>query len=69
MGYGFGFYSRSLLLFPGFGWGKNVVANRSSMDIENKKKYILVSGEGPTQGLNNVTITEEAKDHKDNFSL
>ena len=37
------------------------------MHIDNKKKVILVPGEGPTQGLNNTAITAEAK-YSINFS-
>ena len=48
-----GFNSCSLFSDPGFDWGKNVVVfgvdNSSSMHIDNKKKYILVLGEGPTR--------------------
>ena len=33
----------------------------SSVHIDNKKKDILVLGEGPTQGLDETTITAEAK--------
>ena len=46
-------------------WSKNVVIfgtdMNSSMHIDNKKKDILVLGEGPTQGLGDTTITAEAK--------
>ena len=31
------------------------------MYIDNKKKYILVFGKGPTQELNDTTITADAK--------
>ena len=31
------------------------------MYIDNKKKYILVFGKGPTQELNDTTITVDAK--------
>ena len=31
----------------------------SSVLVGNKKKYILVLGEGPTQGLNGKTLTSE----------
>ena len=31
------------------------------MHIDGRNKNILVLGEGPTEGLNNVTITAEAK--------
>ena len=37
-------------------WSKN----SSSVHIGNKKKYILVLGNGPTQGLDDTTITAEA---------
>ena len=32
----------------------------SSMRIDNKVKYISIFGEGPTQGLNDTTLTSEA---------
>ena len=31
------------------------------MHIDNKNKNILILGEGPTQGLDDNTLTEEAK--------
>ena len=31
------------------------------MHVDNKKKDILVLGEGPTQGLDGITITAETK--------
>ena len=31
----------------------------SSVLVGNKEKYILVLGEGPTQGLNGKTLTSE----------
>ena len=34
---------------------------RSSVHADNKGKYILILGEGPTQGLNDTTLTAEAK--------
>ena len=33
------------------------------MHIDGKKNNILVLGEGPTQGLDNATITAESKYH------
>ena len=33
----------------------------TSMHVVNKKKDILLTGEGPTQGLDDTTITAEAK--------
>ena len=64
-GYGIGFNSPSHFLFSKFDFGKNVITfgveNNSSTHTDNKEKYILVFGEGPTQGLDNTTITAEAK--------
>ena len=31
----------------------------SSVHIDNKENYILILGEGPTQGLNDTTLTTE----------
>ena len=54
-GYGIGFDRRSSFLFPGGGFGQNVLIfgadMSSSTHIDNKKKDILVLGKGPTQGL------------------
>ena len=33
----------------------------SSVHIGNKKKYILILGESPTQGLDGTTLTTERK--------
>ena len=33
----------------------------SSVHIDNKTKDILIIGEGPTQGLDNTTLTAEAE--------
>ena len=67
----FGFDSRSLFSYPGFDRGKNVVIFgvdiSSTVHIDNKKKDILVFGEGATQGLDDTTITTEAK-YSINFS-
>ena len=45
--------------------GKNVIIfgadMRSSVHIDNKKKEILILGEGTTQGLDDTTLTSEAK--------
>ena len=52
-GYGIGFDRRSSFLFPGGGFGQNVLIFgadvSSSIHIDNKKKDILVLGKGPTQ--------------------
>ena len=46
-------------------WNKNVifsgVDNSSSVCDDNKKKDVLVVGEGSTQGLDNTTIITKAK--------
>ena len=39
----------------------------SSVHVDNKGKYILIVGEGPTQGLDDTTLTAEAK-YSINFS-
>ena len=44
--------------------GENVifgVDNSSSVHIDGRNKNIIVLGEGSTQGLDNATITAEAK--------
>ena len=35
----------------------------SSVHVDNKKKDILIVGNGPTQGLDDTTITAEIKYH------
>ena len=54
-GYGIGFDRRSSFSFPGGGVGQNVLIFEADMSssahINNKKKDILVLGEGPTQLL------------------
>ena len=46
-------------------WGKNVIIfgvnNSYSVNIDVRSKNILVLGKGRTQGLDNATITAEAK--------
>ena len=51
-GYGIGFDTRSQFLFANGSYGKNV---------DNKEKYILIPGEGLRQGLDDTTLTAEAK--------
>ena len=47
--------------------GRNVIIlgadMTSSVHVENKKEDILILGERPTQGLDHVTLTAEAKYH------
>ena len=61
-GYGIGFDRRSSFSFPGGGFGQNVIIfgvdMSSSAHIDNKKKYILVLGKGPTQGLEHALTVE-----------
>ena len=63
-GYDIGFDSRSEFLFTDESIGKNVTIfgadMSSSIHIDNKGKYILIFGEGPTQGLDDTTLTAEA---------
>ena len=33
----------------------------SSVHVNNKKKYILILGKGPTQGLEDTTLTAESQ--------
>ena len=60
-----GFDSRSGFSLTGTGIGKNIIIweadMRSSVDIDNKNKNVLIIGEGPKQGLNDTAITAEAK--------
>ena len=51
--------------------GKNIINlgfyMNSSVHIGNEKKYILILGKGPTQGLDDITLTAEAQ-YSINFS-
>ena len=64
-GYGIGFDSRSEYLFADGSHGKNVIIfgtdMSSSVHVDNKGKDILILGEGPAQGLDDTTLTAEAK--------
>ena len=70
-GYGIGFDRRLSFSFPSGGFGRNVLIfgtdMSSSIHIDNKKKYILVLGRGPTQGLDS-TLTAE-KIYSINFTV
>ena len=61
-GYGTGFDIQEIFSI-GNGFGCNVIIfgvdMSSSVYIYNKKKYILILGEGPTQGLDGTTMTAE----------
>ena len=62
-GYGIGFDRRSSFSFPSGGFGQNVLifgADMStSIQVDNKKKDILVIGRGPTQGLESTLTAEK----------
>ena len=62
--YGKGFDFRSEFLFINWSFGKNAIMfvadMSSSVDIKNKEKDILILGKGPTQGIENTTLTAEA---------
>ena len=64
-GYSIGFDSLSEFLFTDGSFGKNVIIfggdMSSSLYVDNKGKYILILGEGPTQGLDDTTLAAEAK--------
>ena len=63
--YGIRFEFCSEFLFTDESFGKNVIIfgadMSSSVHIENKNKDVLTLGEGPTQGLDDTTLTAEAK--------
>ena len=63
--YDIGFDFRSEFLFTDGSMGRNVIIfgadMSSSVHIDNKNKDILILGEGPTQGLDDTTLTSGAK--------
>ena len=63
--------SGSFPLSVGSGFGKNVIIlgvdMSSPMHFDNEKKYILILGKSPTQGLDNTTFSAEEKYFK-NFT-
>ena len=62
-GYGIGFDRHGSFSFPGTGLGRNVIIfgvdMSSSTKIDNRKKYILILGKGPTQGLEHTMSAEK----------
>ena len=59
-----GFDFPSEFLFTDGSYGKNIIFGAdmsSSVHVDNKGKYILILGKGPTQGLVDTTLTSEAK--------
>ena len=62
-GYGIGFDGKGAFSHPSGNFGNNAIIfavdMSSSVYIDNKKKDILILGEGPTQGLDGTTLTAE----------
>ena len=70
-GYDIEFDARAQFSLSDGSWDKNVIIfgvdNSSSVHFDHKKKNILVFDEGPTRGLNDVTVTAETK-YPNNFT-
>ena len=62
-GYGIGFDKHGSFSFPGTRLGRNVIVfgvdMSSSTKIDNRKKYILILGKGPTQELEHTLSAEK----------
>ena len=62
-GYGIGFDRYESFSSPGIGLGRNIITfgvdMGSSTKIDNRKKYILILGKGPTQGLEHTLNAEK----------
>ena len=58
-----GFDRHGRFSFRGIGLGRNVIIFEvdisSSVHVDNKKKYILILGKGPTQGLEHTLTAEK----------
>ena len=71
-GYGIGYDGHGTFLSPSGAFGQKVllfgVDMSSSIYVDNKKKDILILGEGPTQGLDGTTLTAEKK-YSINFTM
>ena len=63
--YGIGFNSRAEFSLPDNSMGRNVIIfaadMSSSVHVDNKNKDIVILGEGRKQGLDDTTLTAEAK--------
>ena len=71
-GYGIWFDVReSFSLSDGSEFGKNIIIFGADMSlsghVDNRKKYILILGKDPTQGLDKLILTAE-KEYAINFS-
>ena len=64
-GYRLGFLSPALVSYSGFDWGRKVVIfgvdNSSPVDLDSKKKSILVLSEGATHRLHDTMRITKAK--------
>ena len=62
-GYSFLCDMKGTLGFPATRFGRNVIIFGVDMslfaNIDNKKKYILIIGEGPMQGVDDITLNVE----------
>ena len=62
-GYGIGFDRKSNFSFPNGTFGQNVIIfgvdKSSSAHVDNKKKDILILGNGPPQGLEHILTAEK----------
>ena len=62
-GYGTGFDRKGSFSFPGIGLGQNVINSGVDMSsltkIDDRKKYILILGKGPTQGLEHTLSADK----------
>ena len=65
--YGIGFDSHSEFSFTDRSRARNAIDMSLSVHIDNKRKDILILGEGPTQGLDDTTLAAKAK-HPINFT-
>ena len=65
-GYGIGFDGRGAFTHPNGSFGNNAIIfgvdTNSSVHIDNKGKYILILGSGPTQGLGENSLSAEKMD-------
>ena len=71
-GYGIGFDSKRIFSFPSGGIGQKIIIfgsdMSSSVHANNRKKHILILGEGITQGLDDTIVTAD-KMHSINFTI
>ena len=62
-GYDIGFDTTGTFSFPPGGFGKDIIIfgvdMSSSVHVDNNKKDVLILGEGPTQELDDTTLTAE----------